>query len=186
MSYKNAWAIVLIAVFALSLQNCFAENSAIFLRSVIVSVSDDQAEELWQSTNPAEQFKGQNISEASMLELAGVYALLSMRPLSDIMQEYSNFSPDLGDENGPWLVKMPQPIVERFASLSKSDFDEISKRWNEFRQAPENARIAESASLSKIGAEELKAYLRLTQQVCAESLGSREAVYLWVNIEVGN
>ena len=153
------------------------------LSHIILEADIEQGEDICASQNPIDDFAGHDIGALGPIELAGIFARLTNCSLEDVLQDYDYLNPTYGDEDGPWVVVLPEEFVERFAAITDDDLIRLNDEWpeltNELEQALELTGQMHYATLSTVV---LKNHLQHISKICADSVRDGSEIMLWYDL----
>lgn len=103
---------------------------------------------------PINAFPGVDIKGVGLIELASLHALLAGEEFDPSLDAFPMIG---GQEDGPWLNRIPDEMLTRLASLSSDDVARFAKDWSateEFQESmwePEevHGRLGEIVALAK-------------------------------------
>ena len=94
---------------------------------VVGDVGD--AERIGRSRAPAAEFGGLDIKGIDVVKLCQLHALLSSRALKELLADYDPVV--VVSDEGPWVFRVPEDLVERVARLGEEERQSVAARWAE-------------------------------------------------------
>ena len=89
--------------------------------------SSSDAQAIINSEYPLGAFSGVNIDGLNPLHVAELHALLSEKKFNQLLVDYKPIAE--GSTSGPWLIRIPQELVEALANIAPQDQSSISINW---------------------------------------------------------
>jgi hypothetical protein len=109
----------------------------------LVIGSADDAQAIVDSDYPLGTFSGVNIDGLNPLHIAELHALLSNKKINQLLVDYKPIVE--GSPSGPWLIRLPQELVEALANIAPQDQSPISIKWASADRLQEEAWTEQDA-----------------------------------------
>jgi len=96
------------------------------LADLIVATSGD-AEDIVASDYPLGSYKGVNVDGLDPLQIAALHSAVTGKELTDLLGDYEPIA--AGSESGPWLVKLPEELIQALGKIAPDNQAAIGNQW---------------------------------------------------------
>lgn len=138
--------------------------------SDLVVAGEGDASQILHTLNPSAELGGIDIKGIDAEKFAALHAIVSGRPLEEVIGEYDPIAWD--SDEGPWVFRISQELVVQLAQIGPGERARVAAKWAE----------TEEFRFEDWDTRDVSAVLDEISKLAVRAASAGRAMFLWMSL----
>ena len=136
-----------------------------------VIANDDEGDAIGKALRPADRWPTLEAKGVDPINLSTLYCAITGTNYSNSIQKSFQLAGGNQDE-GPWIFKFPNNILESFASIQPANIQAVAEKW----------AATEELKMGRWSSTDAAEFIRLLHEHSQNALTKKACMFLWLSL----